>query len=180
MKKRLLCMAICIAIMFSYVSVPVGAADDGDENLDWIEVYTIEDLYSINDDMCGNYKLMNDIDLSEDTALGGDWDFIGQGWDPIGSGNVYGATDFEGVFDGNGYEISGIRINVTRTLAEKMLYVGLFASNSGTIKNLTLTGDIYVKAAASKGGKTIIGAVAAHNTGRIVNCLNKCNIDAQN
>lgn len=46
-------------------------------------IYTIEDLYGINDDLDGNYILMNDIDLSE-TKPGGEWD-SGNGWTPIGT-----------------------------------------------------------------------------------------------
>ena len=48
-------------------------------------IRTIEDLYGINNDLSGNYILMNDIDMTEDTAPGGDWDINGTGWEPIGS-----------------------------------------------------------------------------------------------
>ena len=68
--------------------------------------------------MDGNYILMNDLDLSEATSNGGDWDFMGNGWDPIGSGGVYVDTAFTGTFDGNGYCISGLNIKVDKNLPE--------------------------------------------------------------
>lgn len=170
MKKRLLCLAICIAIMFSYVSVPVGAADDGGENLEWIEVYTVEDLQAINLDMSANYKLMNDIDLTEDTAPGGDWDSNGFGWNPIGGKGVYAATSFDGVFDGNGHTIKGMRIEATSVGGN----FGLFAKVTGSIINLSVEGSISI----SKGWQFKVGSIAAESdNATFTNCKSYCNIN---
>lgn len=59
------------------------------------------DLYAIRDDLSAKYILMNDIDLSTDTAEGGDLDF-GNGWEPI--------QNFKGELDGNGHRIIGMHI----------------------------------------------------------------------
>ena len=87
---------------------------------------------------------MNDIDLTTYTAKGGDWDYAGNGWEPIGSGGAYKGSAFTGIFDGNGYEIKGMRIDITKLPSgtSDTSYAGLFANNAGTIKNLTVSGDI--------------------------------------
>lgn len=102
-------------------------------------IYTAQELYEIRQNMSGNYKLMADIDLTELTAEGGKYDFNGNGWNPIGSEGIYGSTEFTGTFDGNGHTIKGLQIHVN-TLPEGSaeLYLGLFASVSGTVKNLTM------------------------------------------
>lgn len=71
----------------------------------YIGVYDIDDLYSVRNDLYGNYILMNDIDLSE-TAPGGEWD-SGNGWLPIGN-TAEGA--FCGFFYGNDHKISNMYI----------------------------------------------------------------------
>ena len=113
------------------------------ETEEYIEIYTIEDLYCIRYDMDKNYILMNDIDMTEAVAVGGDWDFGGRGWDPIGSKGVYKNTPFTGIFDGNGYTISGMRITINGDTGvpsgtKNSVYLGLFANVAGTVKNLAL------------------------------------------
>lgn len=73
-------------------------------------IYTVEDLYGINNNLEGNYILMNDIDLSG-TAPGGEWD-SGHGWTPIGMGaeEPDWCSSFTGNFDGNGYRIKNMTI----------------------------------------------------------------------
>lgn len=94
-------------------------------------IRTIEDLYGINNDLSGKYILMNDIDMTEDTAPGGDWDINGTGWEPIGAAEE---EAFNGIFDGNGCAIIGMNIH-----GELQYYsVGLFSINDGEIKNLKL------------------------------------------
>ena len=76
------------------------------------------------------FRLMNDIDLSEWIAANN----RSQGWTPIGKDH----DTFDGIFDGNGYTISGLKI--TRDNTDN---VGLFGSTYGsTIKNLIVKGDI--------------------------------------
>ena len=127
-------------------------------------IYTIEDLYGINDDLNGNYILMNDIDLSE-TKPGGDWD-AGNGWTPIGtnmSDNSY-CDSFSGIFDGNGYRIK----NMTIYGEKNPMCIGLFASIwEGTVKNLALEDiDIFIE----DGKNYDLGAIAGRNGGTIESC----------
>lgn len=144
-------------------------------------VRTVLDLYKVRYNLAGNYILMNDIDLTEATAEGGDYDYGGNGWNPIGSGDVYGKTgEFTGIFDGNGYTIKGMRMDVTALPSGtgSELYLGLFANNVGTIKNLNISGSINYNLASSK----IIysGGVAAYNSGTIVGSSNEVTISVDN
>ena len=115
----------------------------------YIQVSTIEELYAVRNDLTANYILMNDIDLTAATAEGGDWDYGGRGWNPIGSGDLYKGGAFSGVFDGNGHTIKGLRINLTNSNPPagiaKDTYAGLFANVTGTVRNLHLA-DVDITA----------------------------------
>ena len=129
-----LCMILsCFAITGTAFAAEADIASTGDG--EYTEIKTVEDLYMINYDLSGNFKLMNDIDLTEAVAEGGDWDFGGRGWEPIGSNGIYsGATPFTGTFDGNGYEIKGLRINVNSLPKGTVdVYIGLFSLNLSVI-----------------------------------------------
>lgn len=136
----------------------------------YIPVRTVEDLYNIRSNLSGSYILMNDIDLTAATAKGGDWDFMGNGWNPIGSNDVYGNSAFSGYFDGNGHSITGLRIAVTSLpsgTGEKV-YLGLFANVTGTVKDLSITGSISY----SNNRNYYIGSVAGVCSGIVKNCVN--------
>lgn len=81
------------------------------------------------------------------------------GWTPIGNAD----NKFTGVFDGNGQTIT---INITDGD-----YVGLFGVNEGTIKNVTVAGNI-----SSSTAKAFVGGVAGLNRGTIINCENSATI----
>ncbi len=179
--KRWLSLLISILMIVSILpmSAVTANAEESDETTDEIvytEVRSVEDLYMINFDLAGNYKLMNDIDLSVVTAKGGDWDYLGNGWDPIGSDGIYAGNKFTGIFDGNGYTISGIRIAVSSVPSgvSSTRYVGLFANNAGTIKNLTVSGNI---SSTYSGSIHCTGAIAGYNSGTITGCVNESEIN---
>lgn len=106
-----------------------------------------EDLWTLvlgNYDLTGKYyyQLQNDIEITAEH------------WTPIG-GN-YGKA-FNGIFDGNGYTISGLKISQSAVTDQ-----GLFGNNNGTIKNLNVIGNIV--------GDIYTGMICAVNTGTIDNC----------
>lgn len=141
--QRLFALLLSVAMILSVTPIVTIAET---QNTASIEIRTVEDLYNIRNDLTANYILMNDIDLTEATAEGGAWDFMGNGWNPIGSGNVYGKNAFSGEFNGNGHTITGLRINITSLPAGTTdLYVGLFSNVTGTIKNLSLCSNILAK-----------------------------------
>lgn len=168
MKKAL---SIILSAVLLLAVIPIGTVNASAAEDDVIEIRTIAELYSINNNMSGNFKLMNDIDMTQDTAVGGDWDFMGNGWEPIGSDGVYGNTAFTGTFDGNGHKIIGMRIEVkTKPSGADTVYLGLFANNEGTIKNLGIdsTGKV------NNGDYS--GSICAYNSGTITNCYNEAEI----
>ena len=167
--QRLLSVLLAVMMIVSVMPMNVFAATNSDG---YIEVRTIEDLYNVRNDLTANYILMNDIDLSEATSYGGTWDYGGRGWNPIGSGDVYGGNAFSGIFDGNGYSITGMRINVNTVPdgAGDYVYVGLFANVSGTVKNLTVAGNITSDKAS------YAGSIAGYGSGKFTNCKSNANI----
>ncbi len=145
-------------------------------------IYTVQDLYAIRNDLESNYILMRDIDLTEATAPGGDYDYNGQGWLPIENSfwafcnNGYSCErkydSFCGVFDGNGHTISGLRIE-GRTVDNS----GLFGYvEGGTIKNLTLK-DVNINAGSNTG--SIAGAFSRKmlpESESLINCFFSGNV----
>ena len=188
MKKKMnRILSIFLVILLFLSAVPLNvSASDGTHILtvpdDYIGVYTIEDLYCVRYNLSASYILMNDIDLSEATAEGGDWNFNGRGWNPIGSGDTYGVKYFQGIFDGNGYSITGMNIDISSFPTKRSeFYIGLFAglASYGSIKNLTVEGNIYLKCHEyySSWIDTYIGGIVADCVGgHISNCVNKVNI----
>lgn len=185
---RLLSIIMAFCMVFSTVAFAESAAvvtdeseseavsevtDEEDSSLetetegDFIEIYSIQDLYNVRLDLTANYKLMNDIDLTEATASGGDWDFGGRGWNPIGSNDIYSKEAFSGIFDGNGYSIIGMRIDASSLpsgASSTYSYAGLFANVTGEVRNLDMKAvDIETNCRYS-------GAITAISSGNIVNC----------
>ena len=109
-------------------------------------------------------KLEQDIDLSELCyAVDEDAGVAAISWTPIGD-----ATHaFAGMFDGNGHTIEGLHINETGSWeANTVLYKGLFGNNSGTIKNIIVTGNVTIT--NNEKGPSSSTALAIKGTGGIV------------
>ena len=180
--KKFLSIVLVLVLSFSCFSMVSFAETNTTGHLTevpegYVGVYTVEDLYCVRNDLTANYILMNDIDLTEATAKGGDWDFYGNGWNPIGSNDVYGSSEFKGIFDGNGYAVKGMRIEINKIPSgASYLYLGLFSKVSGTVKNLTVEGRIY--ASVGRNYNLYAGGIAAYNGGTIDNCINKVEISA--
>ncbi len=108
-------------------------------------IETVDELALIgNDDaypLSGYYKLANNIDASASE------------WMPIGAD-----TTFSGLFEGNGYTISGISIGKAGATARTTASFGFFSTLSGTVRNLKLT-DLYFNTYAS-GGNSYLGGIA--------------------
>ena len=79
-------------------------------------------------------------------------------WIPIG----YDQKPYAGTFDGQGHTISGLYFNYGASYS----YVGLFGSNSGTIKNVGVVDSYFC-------GKSLVGGVCGQNNGgTITGCYN--------
>lgn len=108
------------------------------------EIYTPADLYNVRDDINGNYRLMNDIDIS-------------------GFGNWTPVPDLNGQLDGQGFSVTGLKYDIP-----DQGNLGLFGSNHGTIKNLKIIGDIKSESITAKG--FYIGLLVGYNYGIVDKC----------
>lgn len=168
-------LTIMVVVIMFVVNIPFTATATTKNEEDYIEIRTIEELYNIRNDLTANYILMNDIDLTEATAEGGEWDYDGRGWNPIGSKDIYANEAFSGIFDGNGHSIIGMRIEYTSNYpkgTEKDMYIGLFANVAGQIHDLTMrAANInFLPASTEIGATERIGVIAGENEGTIYNC----------
>lgn len=114
------------------------------------KIWDVYDLRDMQNNLSGNYELMNDIDASETATWNG-----GLGFDPIGNGS----NPFTGIFDGDGYVIYHLTIN--RPGEDN---IGLFA-------NLGLTGQVNnTGMTVTITGNSYVGGVAGSSQGKIGNC----------
>lgn len=123
------------------------------------QISTLEDLDRVRDRSSSYFILINDINAS-DTR---NWN-SGKGFIPLGSDsynpNTFDYNYFNGNFNGAGYEISGLYINITNRDV-----VGLFSciNFNARVYNLTLT-DVEVN------GLWFVGALVGTNFGKVEDC----------
>ncbi len=127
MKKSAILLFVS-ALMMSllqavFAQTPPFDAGDGTEGNPF-QISTAAQVFEVRHHLDQHFKLINDIDLS-------DFD----NWEPIrGMGSEGRHQPFTGVFDGSGYQITGLTIN--RPEEED---VGLFAYvKGGTVMNLSV------------------------------------------
>jgi hypothetical protein len=115
---------------------------DGVDGDGYTEVHTASDLRGISQNLVGSYRLMADIDLE------------GELWVPVGTSS----KPFDGIFDGNGYTISNLNVDLA-----SQDYVGMFGYSRGYIK------DLNVENATIK-GRSYVGGLAGGSGGRVQGC----------
>ncbi len=106
-----------------------------------------------------NAVLCNDIDLGSEN------------WTPIGkSGYSY---QYKGTFDGQYHEIKNLKITGSNSN-----HYGLFGVvGTGTVKNLTVSGEVSVTSDSDTYGiAAIVGCMNDSSAGTVENCINKANI----
>ena len=114
--------------------------------LDWVRLNPSE-----------NYKLANDIDLTDFLSSSGAGYNGSAGWNPIG--------DFTGTFEGAGHKITNIYINRTNTYN-----VGLFGNISGSGAKISNLGVEIAAGNHIRGYINVGGIVGYNNGGEISNC----------
>ncbi len=184
--KEFTSLLLAILLIFSTVSftgtIAFGA---GSNNL--IEIKTVNDLISINNNLSANYILMNDIDLSGISN-----------WTPIGDSQRYAEATkdgsyfyendndeyFSGTFDGNGFSIKSLSFdkdtNAINNSKPSVESFGLFAHiSNASIKNLSFE-NVKVNINVSNEGeykyrnKVVYGTIAATATNSTIeNCIIK-------
>ena len=135
-----------------------------DNNNGLVDIYTLEDLDAIRNNLNASYELRANLDFNDrlsyaDTRNMSEWAAdearSNPGWVPIpASGNF----SFSGVFDGNGHTISNLYIN-TEGQDDKGLFSML--GDGGEIKNVRLL-NIYVQ------GNRRVGGLVGVNSGTII------------
>jgi hypothetical protein len=114
------------------------------------------ELQDMENNLSGNYILLNDINCS-DTI---NWN-SGQGFEPIGNNT----NQFTGIFDGNNHFITGLYID---NIDE---YVGLFGyiSSSAVVKNVGLK-DVTIILDDAPNSFNDAGGLVGYSAGLIENC----------
>jgi hypothetical protein len=130
---------------------------DGKVSTAWYNTSQKEFVLREAQQLAGFAKLVNEGNnfLGFFVKLGADMNLSGINWTPIGTLTL----GLGGIFDGNGYVISGVYVNNPDSS-----YQGLFAGteNTGEIKNLgVIDSDIR--------GHEYIGGIAGYNSGKIIN-----------
>ena len=148
-----------------------------------IKITTIDDLYSINDNLHGDYVLEADIDLE------------GENFSALGTTE----TPFTGTFDGNGYAIKNLTIDqnknqqgifsnivggsiknlsVHNATVKGNSYVGILAGEmqDGSIENCSISGDVSVYAKNIVAG----GLIGEGENVRIINSSSSGDIWSNN
>ena len=105
------------------------------------DIASVEGLKAMQNNLMGDYRLVADIDLS------------GVDWTPIGDG----VAPFFGSFDGNGYVIKNLSVDMP-----ERDFVGLFGVSSGSLSNVSIDGVVLA-------GKNYTGAVVGKAEGIVQN-----------
>ncbi len=131
----------------------------------WIEINDVDELQIIGNtpdySLSYAYRLANNIDASSTSEWNSGVGFIPIAPDTDSETNGYQGTPFSGIFDGQGYVITGLNIN--RPLEN---YVGIFGDTLGaTIRNVALE-NIDVS------GNSLVGGLVgrAYDYTSIANC----------
>lgn len=121
-------------------------------------VETVDDLNRVRENLSACYKLVNDIVFTEQ-------DFQNGGWMPIGTSQ----SPFTGTFDGNGYVIENLCIDLE---SSSDISVGLFGCMmGGTIQNLGLKNLNISVTNASPSSDIYLGSIVGWSySSRVINC----------
>lgn len=164
MKRKNIILSLLILCILVFSIKIKTSAQETEVPEGYTGIYTIADLWGIRNDTSGKYILMNDIDLTEATKEGGDWD-TGMGWVPI--------PTFSGVLDGNGYRIIGMNI-----YGSGSSYIGFISElKGGTVQNLGLK-DVSINVTSGCVG-SFAGAIN-YDSSKIQNCYCSGTIINQN
>ena len=145
---------ICLILLLLVTAVFCGFAPQAqalEPNAEGVyELRTAQDLKDFRDLVNGgtvgaNAKLMSDIDLG------------GESWTPIGTGPYPAYPAYEGTFDGGGFTVSGVKVNINNGVDNGFgVCAGFFGFIYGNVKNLNVSGEI----AAESSGNIFIGGIA--------------------
>jgi len=126
------------------------------------EVSNVEQLQCIREhDLEANYVQVSDIDASETSSWHDGWGFVPIGKDTLGTTESH---EFNGTFDGNGYNITDLTIEIGAKTDDYK--IGMFSTvgSSGKVTNVSIA-DIHIQG----GLLGSVGGIAGVNRGTIEN-----------
>lgn len=124
----------------------------------WVDIYTEEGLSNISKNLKANYRLMNDIELTKP------WHGIGVA-ETTEDGVKKPGEGFAGVFNGNGYSITGF------SMPESTGYNKAFfnqTEETAVVENLGIMGTVQ--------GANWCSALVGVNKGTVMNCAANVNV----
>jgi len=172
MKKRVITLLLVFAMLFTMLPIPAQAAErefiasiirQEEVPEGYTGIYNEAQLRAMENDVYGKYILMDNIKVTNQSALCID-------------------TPFKGILNGNGYTISGINQSAVVERGDDV-YLGLFGKIDGAmISNLKVSGSISLEFISSGGylrGNLFVGGIAAYAQGDMVitNCVNEVSIN---
>lgn len=141
---------VCMVLLLLVTVVFCGFAPRAwalEQNAEGVyELHTAQDLKDFRDGI--NNKTINSTANAKLTA---DIDLGGEPWTPIGTGPYPQA--YEGTFDGGGFTVSGVKVDIDNGFG---VYAGFFGFIYGNVKNLNVSGEI----SAESSGEIYIGGIA--------------------
>ena len=166
MLKKLSCYVAKVCIFLITVALIAGMAGCSLFPPQNLEIRTWYDLDAVRNNLGGHYILMNDLDSTTAgyTELESPTANQGKGWHPIiGAG---GNPPFTGTFDGQGYEIRDLFINLPG-----IGYVGLFSivGEGGHIEDIGVVN-------ADVNSTAYIGSLVGVNFGTVSNSYSTGNV----
>lgn len=182
MKKRIISLLLALCMVLSLAPVSVFAESDGEEPGTYTPaeedgVYLLdseEALLWLAEQVNGGNGALS-VRLTDNIELSGEWTPIGTEDNP-----------FSGSFDGDGYTISGLSINVELGSDSADGYFGLFgyvkgksATNRAEICDLTLEGTVEVSdalTATNQGGAHVAGVAGFAGKADISGVISKVDV----
>lgn len=172
MKRKRIVSLLLVLLMLMGAFCGVARAEEV------IEISSVDDFAKIRNDPDGHFVLTSDIQIPNSEYRDESGALFPDGFIPFGRNVEYGAAKepipFTGVLDGNGYTISNVSFfyEWNASYYPDYEYLGLFAYNKGTIKNLEVSIH-YSQLYHSSGDvdrTAYVGGVAGYNEGTIENC----------
>ncbi|MBQ1364033.1 MAG: hypothetical protein IIY43_13455, partial [Oscillospiraceae bacterium] len=168
----LLALALVLSMMPTAALAAVTLTGDGTSESPY-QIGTAAELEKFRDIVNGaNGETQN---KSACAVLTADIDLNNEAWTPIGG--PYDAA-YTGTFDGKGYTISGLKVDISTTA---QVFAGLFGyvgfNQSGTVQNVHVSGSVSAESTTS--GASVGGVVGCLFQGTVQNCAYTGAVSAQ-
>ena len=147
----------CVFLSFIFLGISTNFSKKAYADDLITQINTVEDFMDfVNQTKSNDYSgvevnLLSDLDFSNESFL-----------------NYYISTEFAGIFNGNGYKLSGLEY-----ISSSFSYLGLFYKVSGTIKNLQISASMNFGEEVISGKA---GGLVGNLTGSIDNCAIELNV----